>query len=149
MPASPRPARVSQAEYEVLAAFRQALLRFLSFSQAAARGAGLTTRQHQALLAVRGAPGGEQLSIGALADRLSIRHHSAVGLVDRLVALGLLARRRDAADRRRVHLVLTARGRRSLESLAAAHREELRRVGPRLRSLLDGLRGGQRGPQAN
>lgn len=127
---------VTQREYETLASFRLAIVRFLAFSQAAARAAGLTPRQHQALLAVRGAPGGEAPTVGDLADRLGLRHHSAVGLVDRLVSLGLLARQRAAEDRRRVRLSLTASGRRRLERLAAAHRDELRRVGPRLRTLL-------------
>jgi len=131
---------VTQAEYEALAAFRHVLTRFLAFSQAAARAVGLTPRQHQALLAVRGAPGARRLTIGDLAERLAIRHHSAVGLVDRLVSQGLLERQRALADRRRVHLAITPEGRRHLARLTAVHREELRRVGPRIGALLRRLR---------
>src|SRR5205085_630097 len=85
--------KVSQAEFEALADFRQAVREFLRFSETAAAAAGLTPRQHQALLALRGTRGTALLSIGDLAGRLYVRHHSAVGLVDRLAALGLVARR--------------------------------------------------------
>ena len=125
-----------QADYEALAAFRQALRDFFQFSDAAARGAGLLPRQYQALLAIRGQPGGRALGVGDLARQLGIRHHSAVGLVDRMVALGLVARRVDAEDRRRVSVSLTASGERTLARLASAHRAELRGLAPRLRALL-------------
>src|SRR5260221_4358553 len=92
---------VSPTEYETLAAFRHALARFLGFSEAAAAGAGLTPRQYQALLALKG--GGGTLTIGDLAERLQIHHHSAVGLVDRLEALGLGKRTTDHDDQPRRH----------------------------------------------
>jgi len=130
---------VSQREYEALAGFRYALRRFLAFSESAAHAVGLTPRQHQALLAVRGSAGGTCPSVGALAQQLGIRHHSAVGLVDRLAALGLLRRRTFGPDRRRVELVLTSRGSRTLDRLALAHREELRQVAPQLSRLLSTL----------
>lgn len=131
--------RVSQGEYEALAAFRHALNRFLAFSTAAARGAGLTPRQHQALLAIKGAPGGRPVTIGDLANRLLIRHHSAVGLVDRLARLGHVARKPAPGDRRLVNLVVAPSGRRVLERLSAAHREELRQVRRPLAALLESL----------
>jgi DNA-binding MarR family transcriptional regulator len=102
----------------------------------AARSQGLTPQQHQALLAVRGFPGG-QITIGELAERLQIRHHSAVGMVDRLTAMGLATRAPAAEDRRKVHIVLSARGAKTLDALAAVHRDELRRLGPQLRTLMD------------
>ena len=136
--------RVGQREYEALAAFRSALREFLAFSESAATSAGLTPRQHQALLAIRGSATGPP-SVGDLAQRLGLRHHSAVGLVDRLGALGLVRRVTSRPDRRRVQLVLTARGRRVLERLTGAHRAELRQVGPRLRSLLSALEKGPLG----
>ncbi len=118
---------LSRRDYEALAAFRHALRRFLRFSEEAARQAGLTPQQHQALLAVHGSPD-EAVTVGGLAERLQVRHHSAVGLADRLSALGLLRRRTDRADRRRVLLSLTPKGRRLLEGLSVAHRQELARL---------------------
>jgi DNA-binding MarR family transcriptional regulator len=134
-----KPARVTRREYEALAGFRATLRRFLAFSEAAARSAGLTPRQHQALLAVKGSPGGLRLSIGGLAEQLQVRHHSAVGLVDRLVSLGLLKRESLGPDRRRVQIALTAKGGRTLDALATAHRDELRQAAPRFEELLRAL----------
>ena len=125
--------------YEVLAEFRYLLMRFAAFSQQAAHTAGLAPRQHQALLAIKGYPGGDGVTIGNLAERLGIRHHSTVGLVDRLVSRGYLVRREDPHDRRRMYLSLTASGDEALAGLSAAHREELRRVAPPLKSLLSRL----------
>jgi DNA-binding MarR family transcriptional regulator len=123
------------ADYRTLALFRQQLRRFLRFSERAAAGAGLAPGQYQALLAVRGSPAG-RLAVGELAAALQIRHHSAVGLVDRLEGLGLVARHGDPADRRRVLVSTTARGERTLARLAAAHRAELQALAPALRRLL-------------
>jgi DNA-binding MarR family transcriptional regulator len=134
-----RRVKVGQAEYEALADFRQAVREFLRFSETAAAEAGLTPRQHQALLAIRGAHGGAPLTVGELARKLYVRHHSAVGLVDRLAALGLVARRPGKPDRRRVLVALTAAGQRVLAGLSAAHREELRQLGPRLRAALEAV----------
>lgn len=130
-------AKLKQADYETLADFRYALRRFLRFSEEAALALGLEARQHQALLAVRGFPGGKEMTLGDLAERLQIRHHSAVGLVDRLTAQNLLARKPGTKDRREVNISVTARGNALLEKLTAAHREELRRTGPELRALLE------------
>jgi DNA-binding MarR family transcriptional regulator len=132
-------ARITKAEYESLAAFRYALRQFLRYSENAARAAGLTPHQHQALLAIRGFPGRHDVTVGELAERLQIQHHSAVELVDRLVAEGLVARRTSSLDRRRVRVSLTPRGIRSLEKLSLSHREELKRLGPNLRRLLQRL----------
>src|SRR5262245_53741046 len=83
---------LTKTEYEVLAAFRYHLRQFLQFSEEAARSAGLTPRQHQALLAIKGFPERERVTIGELAEQLQIAHHSAVGLVDRLAAQHLIER---------------------------------------------------------
>src|SRR3569832_1651151 len=72
--------RLSKAEYELLAAFRYALRQFLRFSEEAARAVGIEAQQHQALLAVKGFPGRDRITISELAERLQIRHHSAVGM---------------------------------------------------------------------
>jgi len=128
---------LSKADYEALAALRYTLRLFLRFSEDAATAAGLAPQQHQALLAIKGFPGREQITIGELAERLQIQHHSAVGLVNRLVAEKHVAREASPEDRRKVLVALTPRGERLLAKLSAAHREELRRIGPGFRDLLD------------
>lgn len=125
-----------RADYEALAELRYLLRKFLGFSEAAARKAGLTAQQHQALLAIHGFAGGAAVSIGALAERLNVRHHSVVGLVGRLASKGLVKRRRDPRDVRRVLLTLDAKGLKILAGLSHAHRAELRRVAPALRRIL-------------
>ncbi len=127
----------SKNDYETLAEFRYALRRFLRFSENAAGKAGLTLQQHQALLFIIGHPGREQITIGALAERLQIRHHSAVGLVNRLEDQGLVERMLNEEDRRQVFIGLTGKGVSVLESLASIHREELRVMGPQLCTLLE------------
>jgi DNA-binding MarR family transcriptional regulator len=129
-------ARVTKAEYEELAAFRYSLRQFLSFSESAAASAGITPRQYQAILAIQGFPGRDSATIGELAEQLQIAHHSAVGLVDRLVAQKLIVRVASAGDRRQVYVSLTARGIEILDKLASAHKDELRRLGPRLNSIV-------------
>ena len=126
-------------DYEILAEFRYLLMRFAAFSEQAAQAAGLAPRQHQALLAIKGYPHGAEVTIGDLAERLGIRHHSTVGLVDRLVSRGYLVRRGDPHDRRRTLLALTAAGEQALAGLSAAHRRELRRVAPLLKAVLGRL----------
>ncbi len=131
--------RVLQSEYQALANFRYALRQFLRFSEEAAQEVGLTPHQHQALLAIKGFPGRDRITIGELAERLQIRHHSAVGLVDRLSDQGLLKREQSNEDRRRVFVALSSKGAEILERLSATHKEELRRMEPQLRQLLDTL----------
>lgn len=120
---------VSTAEYQGLLEVRTGLRRFLHWSEERAREAGLTPAQHQLLLAIRGHPEPGVPTIGDLADHLLLQHHSAVQLVDRAEAAGLLVRSRDPDDHRRVHVRLTEEGNRILESLSAQHLEELHRVG--------------------
>ena len=133
--------KISKGEYETLAALRYSLRQFLRFSEEAARAAGLTPQQHQALLAIKGFAGRERITIGELADRLQLRHHSAVGLADRLVTARWVLRQQDKQDRRQVYLRITARGQAVLEKLSAVHKEQLRRVGPEIELLLNRLRG--------
>lgn len=136
MPRKSSPASLDDHQYEVLAAFRCALRGFLHFSEAAAEESGLATQHYQAMLVVRGCPADRRITIGELARQLFIRPHSAVGLVDRLHARGLVRREVSVADRRKVHLHLTVKGERVLERLAGVHQEELRRIGPELRRLV-------------
>ncbi|MBD0369914.1 MAG: MarR family transcriptional regulator [Pyrinomonadaceae bacterium] len=133
--------RLTKREYESLSSLRYALRRFLKFSEEAAQAVGLTPNQHQALLAIKGYPGREHVTNGELAERLHIKHHSAVGLINRLEAQGLIVRNQSESDRREVYVTLTKRGAELLERLAAAHKEELRRVASQLSTILEDLEG--------
>lgn len=118
--------------YRALAEFRYQIRRFLNFSERAARAAGLEPQQHQALLALKGVPEERDTTIGFLAERLQIRHHSAVELVNRLERRGLLRRVRSRVDRREVQLELTPRGEKVLQRLSTANQSELRTSAPKL-----------------
>lgn len=131
--------RINKAQYETLAAFRYALRKFTHFSESAAQAAGITPQQHQALLAIKGFPGRDQISVGELAERLQLRHHSAVGLIDRLVLEKLVVRAPSHEDRRKVLIQLSPRGEIMLEKLSALHHEQLKRIGPELNRLLERL----------
>jgi len=131
--------KLSKAQFENLAAFRYALRQFLRFSEEAAKRTGITPQQHQALLAIKGFPGRDTVTVSELAERLQLRHHSTVELLDRLVDLKLVVRQHLAADRRQVHVRLSARGEQILDALSSAHEEQLRRIGPKLRLLLQRL----------
>lgn len=120
---------LSPAEYDMLAAFRFRLRQFLSFSEQAAAEMGLTPQQYQALLAVRAHHGARPVTIAELAAQMLVRHHSAVGMVDRLEEQGLVKRQPSTDDRRKVGVRLTPRGQRVFDRLAAMHRRELRRIG--------------------
>jgi DNA-binding MarR family transcriptional regulator len=126
---------LSESEYQRLLEFRDGLRRFLRWSENQASAAGLTAAQHQLLLAIRGHGGDREPTIGDVAEHLQLRHHSAVGLVDRAEEAGLVHRSSDADDQRVVRLALTPLGRRRLERLAALHLEELRRLSPKVRPL--------------
>lgn len=127
----------SKKEYETLANFRYALRHFVRFSQHAVETTGITLQQHQAMLFIVGFPDRERITIGELAERLQVRHHSAVGLVNRLEEQGLVERKQGEEDKRRVLIGLTKKGKEVLESLASMHREELRHLGPDLCNMLE------------
>ena len=129
---------LTATDYENLLAFRTSLRKFLSWSETKAREAGLTAAQHQLLLAVKGHPGGDPPAVGDLADYLLLRHHSAVELIDRAEAAGLVQRCRDEGDGRVIRVRLTPEGDRRLGSLSAAHLNELRRLAPVLDHLVTG-----------
>jgi DNA-binding MarR family transcriptional regulator len=129
---------IRQADYAALAEFRYLIRCFLEFSEDEAKLVGLTPRQHQALLSIKALGGeGSPVSIGDLAERLRIRHHSAVELVNRLVEKELVERITDSADHRRILLRLCPKGEASLAELSAAHMNELSRIRPMLRRVLD------------
>jgi DNA-binding MarR family transcriptional regulator len=130
---------LEQRHYERLLDFRTGPRRFLRWSADQAATAGVTPTQHQLLLAIRGHPDPAGPTIREMAGYLLVRHHSAVELVDRAVAAGLVERRQDGDDLPAVRLCLTADGADRLARLSALHLEELRRFAPQLEARWDGL----------
>lgn len=124
------------ADYASLAALRYQIRRFLHFSEQVSRMAGLEPCQHQLMLALKGLPRKVRPRIGELAERLQIRHHSAVELVNRLSARGYVRRQRGGEDGREVLLSLTPKGEKILRELSLHHRTELRTRGPALIAAL-------------
>ena len=131
---------LSEADYKAVGAFRLALRRFAAFSEAAAQAAGVSSQQHQALLAIRAHGGPEPMSISDLAECLMIKNHSAVELVGRLVARGLVTRTPSEADRRRILLRLTPEAETVLEEITRHNLRELGSTAPVLRDLLRTVR---------
>lgn len=127
---------MADTRYEVLEEFRYEIRRFLNFSELAARKVGIEPQQHQALLSIQAARLGERVTVGFLAERLQVQHHSAVELSDRLEEKGLIRRRRSGVDRRQVLLSVTRRAEEILGKLSDLHRTELRTTGPRLLKAL-------------
>ena len=127
---------LTHSDYATLAQFRYLLRQFARFSEIAAREVGLTTQQHQALLAIQGFSNQQSLTIGELAERLNLRSHSVVGLVNRLVRRGLVRRRTDVQDARRVRVELSTQGGKLLARLSKVHRGELKRLAPLLKRLI-------------
>jgi DNA-binding MarR family transcriptional regulator len=132
---------VSSADFHALAEIRYRIRCFVNFSEASARAVGLEPQQHQLLLAIRGLDKDVPPTIRCLAERLQIRHNSAVELVRRSVDNELVVRRTSERDRREVLLELAPKGRRLLEKLALAHRTELRSMAPALVRALDVVAG--------
>jgi DNA-binding MarR family transcriptional regulator len=118
-------ARITQQDYERLLEFRVTLRRFQRWSEDQAQAAGLTHVQHQLLVAIKGHPGGQPPTVGDLAGYLLLRPHSAVELVDRAEAAGLVQRTPDRADGRVVRVRLTEHGDRILQKLTRAHLDRL------------------------
>ena len=132
-------------EYQTLAEFRYQLRRFLRFSEEAARSVGLEPQQHQLLLALKGLPDGRAATIGELAERLQIQHHSTVELINRMVERDLIERSRDENDQRRVNISLTATGDEVLRKLSLLTHRELRTTGPALVRALMAIIGNDAG----
>jgi DNA-binding MarR family transcriptional regulator len=122
--------------YRSLSEFRHQLRLFLRYSEDAARDHDIEPQQHQLLLAIKGLPKGKTPTIGELAGRLQIRHHSTVDLINRAVKTGRLVREPGTDDRREVLVRLTPEGERVLRDLSVEHRTELTKVGPKLMRAL-------------
>jgi DNA-binding MarR family transcriptional regulator len=133
------PAIPSDDDYRRLLRLRTGLRRFLRWSEQQAQAAGLTPRQHQLLLAVRGHADPRGPTVGDVAEHLLLRHHSAVGLIDRAETAGLVTRSPDTDNASVVRLRLTERGARQLEELSELHLEELAHLAPTMHALWDAL----------
>ena len=119
---------VTKQDFEALARFRFGIRRYLRFSEETVRRHGLTPQQYQLLLALKGFPGREWATVRELADRLQLRHHSVVELVNRAQGQGLVQRATHPEDARAVRVLLTEEGEQILARLSALHRDELRRT---------------------
>jgi DNA-binding MarR family transcriptional regulator len=126
-------------DFKAMAELRYQIRRFLRFSEQAARQAGIEPQQHQLLLAVRGLPENLKPTIGVLAERMQLQHHSTVELIDRLVDRGFLCRLRATDDRRQVLVKLTHEGEQFLKTLSLHHLQELQTTGPRFVRILQEL----------
>jgi DNA-binding MarR family transcriptional regulator len=131
--------QISLAEYQALAEFRYQMRLFTRFSEQEARSVGLEPQQHQLLLVVKGLPSDKIATIGTIAERLQIEHHSTVELIDRLAEKDLIMRNRDEEDQRRVLISLTPLGEEILQKLSLFHRAELRSAGKALVQALETL----------
>jgi DNA-binding MarR family transcriptional regulator len=130
---------LSEENFKAMAELRYQIRCFLRFSENAARKAGIEPQQHQLLLAVRGFPDNLKPTIGVLAERMQLQHHSTVELVDRLVDRGYLCRLRATDDRRQVLVKLTHDGEEFLKGLSLHHLQELQSTGPRFVRILQSL----------
>jgi DNA-binding MarR family transcriptional regulator len=133
------PPHLPISDYKALGQFRYQIRRFQHFSETAARAEDLEPQQHQMMLAIRAWDESDAPTVGDLAANLLLKHHSTVGLVDRLEERGLVARVRGDGDRRHVRVHLTPGGLAKLERLSSIHREELRTSGPLLVNALGAL----------
>jgi DNA-binding MarR family transcriptional regulator len=129
-------ARITDGEYHALSQLRYLIRRFLQEGDATARQAGLEPQQYLLLLAIRGLEPGQEASIRTLADRLALRHHSTVELIDRMEAHGFVRRTRGREDRRQVLVSLQPRGDKLLEKVVAQRLVELRSHG---RALVESI----------
>jgi DNA-binding MarR family transcriptional regulator len=128
--------KLTLSHYQALAEFRYQIRKFVHFSEQAVKQAGLERGQYQLMLAIKGMPAGVRPRVRELANRMQIRHHSTVELINRLEARGYARRARAQNDRREVLLALTPKGERILAELALHHYDELRSAGPELVTAL-------------
>jgi len=135
---SSRP-KVTLSDYRALSEFRYQIRRYLELADAGAKAADLPPRQYQLLLAVKGLPEGTEPTIRTLAERLGVRHHSAVELVDRLEQRGLVQRERNESHRSFVFVRITRKGESILEKLVALRKADLQTAGPILVKALTTL----------
>jgi DNA-binding MarR family transcriptional regulator len=141
--------KITESEYMALAELRHCIRRFLQEGDATARQAGLEPQQYLLLLAIRGLPAGQEATIRVLAERLSLRHHSTVELIDRMEARGYVKRMRGREDRREVLISLQPRGEKLLEKVVELRIIELRANGRELVQAISALLEPRRRPSSN
>lgn len=133
--------QLHRSDYEALAAFRYAMRKFLAFSKRAlAAEAKLTPEQYEALLALKAFSAETGLTIGQLSERLQVKHHTTVSLVNRMEELGFVRREQGESDRRHVFVTLTPAGSQILAKVAVLHRREIRLRSPEMIEALLRLR---------
>ena len=130
------PGKITENEYRALGELRHLIRKFVQEGDVTAKQAGLEPQQYLLLLAIRGLPAGQEATISTLADRLSLRHHSTVELIDRMEAHGYVKRIRGREDRRQVLVSLQARGAKLLERVVEQRIIELRSNG---RALVEAI----------
>jgi DNA-binding MarR family transcriptional regulator len=123
---------LTERDFREQADFRYAMRRFSRFSELQARREGITPQQHLVLLLIRGHPSYPEVSIGEIAERMQIKHHSASLLIERTLQRGLVTRQTDEVDRRRALVSLTDEGQRILDRITLANRRELGAMDPSL-----------------
>ena len=133
------PGKITEKEYRALGELRYRIRRFLQEGDVTAKQAGLEPQQYLLLLAIRGLPSGTEATISTLAERLSLRHHSTVGLIDRMEARGYVRRVRGKEDRRQVLVSLQPRGEKFLEKVVEQRIIELRANGRALVAAISAL----------
>lgn len=126
-------------DYRALAEFRHQLRCFMTFSEERCRAAGLEPQQHQLLLSLKGLPEGQRPTIRTLAERLQLKHHTVVGLLDRLARRKLVVRQKSETDGREILIRMTLNGERMIRRLSEAHQAELRMAGPALVRALEAI----------
>lgn len=139
MSKSPAKPDITLADYRALAEFRYEIHRYLGLSDRAARSEGLHPGQYRLLLILKGLPEGIEPTIGNLAERLGLRHHSTVELVDRLEQRGLIQRERSVHHRSFVFVRITPKGEAILRKLVQSRKKELQKAGPILVKALNTL----------
>jgi DNA-binding MarR family transcriptional regulator len=137
---SRRAARLTDGEYLALGEFRWSMRQFLQFSEKGAREQGISSQQHQALLAIRSHSGSEALTVGGLAEQLLIKNHSALELVSRMVENGLVERSVSGEDRRRVLVKMLPKGAKILETISLRNLRQLSETAEIIAGILTTVR---------
>ena len=130
---------ISHPAFQQLAQFRYCIRQFLHFSEQAARAHGIEPQQHQLLLTLKGLPPGMRPTVTTLAQRMCLRHHSTVELINRLAERGAVVRTASDRDKREVLVELTPFGEEILHKLSLLHWQELQTSGPTLSVALQAI----------
>jgi DNA-binding MarR family transcriptional regulator len=130
---------ISDTDYRALAELRYRIRHFIQEGDAAAQRSNLEPQQYLMLLAIRGLPQGAVATISTLAERMALKHHSAVELIDRLETHGLVRRSRSEGDKREVRVSLLPQGSKLLDRVASERISELKSSGAALANAITAL----------